>query len=128
MADVSIKSGDYTALDFTILKNGVEFDVSGFLVLFTAKKSFVGAVSLNPNEDNLAVLTKNSDSPESIERLGGAKVRVHIYPSDFAKILDGSYDYDLQISQVSNPENTITTVISGSLSVTKEITKRAGAL
>ena len=128
MANFSIKSGDYTALHFTVLKNEEEFDVKDFLVLFTIKKPFVGSINLNPEEDEMAVLRKNSESATLIEKLGGGKIRVHIYPSDFSKILDGEYDYDLQISQNSNPENTITTVLSGMVSVTKEITKRIKVL
>lgn len=128
MANVSIKSGDYTALVFTILKNGVELDVGDFLILFTMKKPFIGSTNLNPMKDELAVLRKNSNDNTLIEKLGGGKIRVHIYPSDFNTIIDGVYDYDLQISQESNPENTITTVLSGTVSVTKEITRRTKVL
>ena len=128
MTDVSIKSGDYTALLFTILNNNVELDVSQFLILFTVKKPFTGSVNLNPLKDELAVLRKNSKDATLIEKLGGGKIRVHIYPSDFKTIIDGDYDYDLQISQESNPENTITTVLSGTVSVTKEITRRVNIL
>ena len=128
MANISIKSGDYTALLFTILKNEVELDIEKFLVLFTIKKPFVGSINLNPSKDELAVLRKNSDDIKLIEKLGGGKIRIHIYPSDFNGIIDGDYDYDLQISQNSNLENTITTVLSGTVGVTKEITKRTKVL
>jgi len=129
MSEITLRVGDTSVLDFTITKNDQPIDLRDFLVLFTVKKPFFGSIGLNTPNDNQAIITKNSDIDKNggIEKYGKGSVRVILGSLDTKNILDGDYDYDLQISKPGS-QDTVLTVDTGIITFTKEITRRTEAL
>ena len=131
MSDFNLRLGDYAALEMSVYREGELYDPKDFLILFTIKKPFTGYTSLNPKADTEAIITKNSESSGGtggIDNLGGGKIRVNFFTSDFNNVLEGVYDYDLQISQSANPQDTVITILSGQVTIQKEITTRIQSL
>lgn len=132
MADISLQIGDTSVLDVTVYRNDEPLDLIGYLVLFTVKKPFFGAMGGNNPDDSQAVIAKNSeiDNNGGIEKYGLGNVRIIIGSGETKNIVDGVYEYDLQISK-PGPGNTIDTVItvdSGTITFIKEITRRNAPL
>ena len=103
-SDINTYVGDTTVLEVKIYKNDELLDLSDYLVLFTVKQSFIGAISTPSGSD--ATATINS--------------------SDTDGLLAGEYLYDVQISKQGNP-TTVFTVISGKINLKSQITSRTGS-
>jgi len=119
--------GDSSVMDVSIYNDDELLDLTEYLILFTVKKPFFGAIGLNPNEDSSAVLVKNSETDGGIVKYSLGSIKINISSTESSRIIDGEYDYDLQISLPSNPD-TIITVNSGKINFSKQITSRAGPL
>jgi hypothetical protein len=127
MSEINLTIGDTSVLDVNIYKDEVLVDLSAYLVLFTVKKPFYGVVLDNNPNDADAIITKNSETDGGIEKRGSGNVRITIGSEDTKGLADGSYEYDLQISQ-PGPQDTVITVDSGVVKFSKEITRRTVAL
>jgi hypothetical protein len=127
MSELNLKIGDTSVLDVEIYKDDNLLDVSEYLVLFTIKKPFFGSVGLNDPDDTHSVVTKNSHYRGGIEKISFGNVRVVLASLDTKDIPDGVYDYDLQLSKPGE-EDAVITVDSGTITFSKEITRRHAAL
>ena len=129
MSEIILRVGDTSVLDFTIKKDEQPLDLKDFLVLFTVKKPFFGSVGINNPNDNQAIIAKNSDIDKDggIEKYGSGSIRVILGSLDTKNILDGQYDYDLQLSKPGK-QDSVLTVDTGVITFTKEITRRTEAL
>ena len=125
-SDISTYVGDTTVLEVKIYKNDELLDLSDYLVLFTVKQSFIGAISTPSGSDSTAQLKKNSESSGGIEKISNGVVRITIDSSDTDSLLAGQYLYDVQISKQGNP-TTVFTVISGKMNLNSQITSRTGS-
>ena len=127
MSEVNLTIGDTSVLDVSIYKDDVLMDLTNYLVLFTLKKPFHGIIGTNNPDDTKAILTKNSEASGGIEKYETGKIRVTLGSDDTKNIVDGSYDYDLQVS-LPGVQDTVITVDSGSILFSKEITRRTAPL
>ena len=127
MSELNLKIGDTSVLDVEIYKDDNLLDVSEYLVLFTIKKPFFGSVGLNDPDDSHSVVAKNSHYRGGIEKISFGSVRVVLASLDTKDIPDGAYDYDLQLSKPGE-EDAVITVDSGTITFSKEITRRHAAL
>lgn len=127
MSEIQVQIGDTSVLDVNIYKDDDLLDINEYVVLFTVKKPFYGSIGLNNPEDTGAVITKNTEQGGGIEKYGFGKVRIVLASLDTKNIPDGTYDYDLQISKPGEIDAVIT-VDSGTITFTKEITRRHAAL
>ena len=64
-----------------------------------------------------------SRSQRGIEKYGTGNVRITIGSDDTKDLVDGTYEYDLQIS-LPGEQDTVITVDSGNIIFSKEITRR----
>lgn len=129
MSEINLTIGDTSVLDVTVYRNDETLDLKDYLILFTVKKPFFGSIGTSNPDDAQAVLTKNSDidSPGGIEKYGTGNVRIILGSLDTKNIIDGAYDYDLQISKPGE-QDTVITVDSGTINFSKEITTRNAPL
>lgn len=129
MSEINLIAGDSSVLDFTIYKDEQPLDLKDFLVLFTVKKPFERYTNLHTLDDEKAIIVKNSDVnlEGGIEKYGTGNIKVIIGSQDSKNILDGTYDYDIQISKPGT-QDTVITVISGQINFSKEITRRTTPL
>lgn len=129
MSEINLTIGDTSVLDVTVYRNDEPLDLKDYLVLFTVKKPFFGSIGANNPDDTKAVLTKNSDIDSSggIEKYGTGSIRIILGSLDTKNIIDGAYDYDLQISKPGE-QDTVITVDSGTINFSKEITTRNAPL
>jgi len=125
-SDINTYVGDTTVLEVKIYKNDVLLDLSDYLVLFTIKQSFVGAISVPSGSDSSATLRKNSEASGGIEKVSSGLVRITINSSDTDGLLAGKYLYDVQISKQGSP-TTVFTVISGTVNLNSQVTSRTGS-
>ena len=128
MSEVTLKIGDTSVLDITIYQDEEPLDLTEYIVLFTVKKPFFGAIGLNNPKDEEAAITKNTEaSCGGIEKYGIGGIRVVLGSLDTKELADGVYDYDIQISKPGSQDSVIT-VDSGQITFTKEITRRNAPL
>lgn len=127
MAEVTLRIGDTSVLDVSIYRDDELLDVMGYMVLFTVKKPFFGSTLGNVPDDTKAAITKNSEVDGGIQKFGLGSVKIILNSSDTKDLVDGTYDYDLQISKPGE-EDTVITVDSGTITFTKEITRRTSPL
>jgi len=127
MAEVTLRIGDTSVLDVSIYRDDELLDVMGYMVLFTVKKPFFGATLGNVPDDTKAAITKNSEVDGGIQKFGLGSVKIILNSSDTKDLVDGTYDYDLQISKPGE-EDVVITVDSGKITFTKEITRRTAPL
>ena len=127
MSEINLTIGDTSVLDVNIYKDDALVDLSNYLVLFTVKKPFYGAILDNNPDDSQAMITKNSGDSGGIEKRGSGNVRITLGSDDSKDLADGSYEYDLQIS-LPGEQDTVITVDSGTIKFSKEITRRTVAL
>ena len=129
MAELNLRIGDTSVLDVSIYRNDEPLNLNEFLVLFTVKKPFFGSMGMNNPNDEQAVITKNSDIEKlgGIEKYGLGDVRIVLGSNDTKHIVDGVYEYDLQISK-PGVQDTVITVDSGTIVFEKEITRRTAPL
>jgi hypothetical protein len=129
MSEINLTIGDTSVLDVTVYRNDEPLDLKDYLVLFTVKKPFFGSIGVSNPDDQKAVLAKNSDIDSSggIEKYGIGNVRIILGSLDTKNIIDGAYDYDLQISKPGE-QDTVITVDSGTINFSKEITTRNAPL
>jgi len=125
-SDINTYVGDTTVLEVKIYKNDELLDLSDYLVLFTVKQSFIGAISTPAGSDATATLKKNSEASGGIEKISNGIARITINSSDTDGLLAGEYLYDVQISKQGNP-TTVFTVISGKINLKSQITSRTGS-
>tara|TARA_Y100000361_G_scaffold61687_1_gene54139 strand:+ start:1034 stop:1417 length:384 start_codon:yes stop_codon:yes gene_type:complete len=123
MSEVKLTIGDTSVLDVSVYKDDALMDLTNYLVLFTVKRPFYGAIGANNPDDTKAVITKNSEASGGIEKYGNGKVRITLGSDDTKDMVDGSYDYDLQVS-LPGEQDTVITVDSGTILFSKEITRR----
>lgn len=127
MAEVTLRIGDTSVLDVSIYRDDELLDVMGYMVLFTVKKPFFGSTLGNAPDDTKAAITKNSEVDGGIQKFGLGSVKIILNSSDTKDLVDGTYDYDLQISKPGE-EDVVITVDSGTITFTKEITRRTAPL
>jgi hypothetical protein len=127
MAEVTLKIGDTSVLDISIYRDDELLNLIGYMVLFTVKKPFFGATVGNNPDDTKAAITKNSEVDGGIEKYGLGNVKIILNSSDTKHLVDGTYEYDLQITKPGE-EDLVITVDSGTLILTKEITRRTAPL
>ena len=123
MSEIKLTIGDTSVLDVSVYKDDNLLDLANYLVLFTVKKPFFGVIGANNPDDTKAVITKNSEESGGIEKYGTGNVRITIGSNDSKDLVDGSYEYDLQIS-LPGEQDTVITVDSGNIIFSKEITRR----
>lgn len=123
MSEIKLTIGDTSVLDVSVYKDSNVLDLANYLVLFTVKKPFYGAIGRNNPDDTKAVITKNSQESGGIEKYGTGNVRITIGSDDTKDLVDGTYEYDLQIS-LPGEQDTVITVDSGNIIFSKEITRR----
>jgi len=128
MSNVTIKIGDTSVLDVTIYQNEQPLDLTDYIVLFTVKKPFFGAIGINNPKDEEAAIRKNTEtSCGGIEKYGVGGIRIVLGSLDTKHLVDGDYEYDIQLSMPGEMDSIIT-VDSGTITLTKEITRRHGPL
>lgn len=123
MSEIKLTIGDTSVLDVSVYKDSNVLDLANYLVLFTVKKPFYGAIGRNNPDDTKAVIAKNSQESGGIEKYGTGNVRITIGSDDTKDLVDGTYEYDLQIS-LPGEQDTVITVDSGNIIFSKEITRR----
>jgi hypothetical protein len=127
MSELNLKIGDTSVLDVGIYKDDSLLDIDEYLILFTVKKPFFGSVGLNNPDDTQSVITKSSHYRGGIEKISFGNVRIVLASLDTKDVPDGIYDYDLQLSKPGE-EDAVITVDSGTITFSKEITRRHAAL
>lgn len=128
MSEITLTIGDTSVLDITIYQDENPMDLTGYDILFTVKKPFYGAIGLNSPKDEEAAITKSTQtSCGGIETYGVGGIRVVMGSLDTKDLVDGIYDYDIQLSKPGD-QDSIITVDSGNITFTKEITRRNAPL
>jgi len=127
MAELNLKIGDTSVLDVSIYQDASLLDIDEYLVLFTVKKPFFGSIGLNDPDDKNSVIRKSTHYRGGMEKNGYGNVRIVLSSIDTKDIPDGIYDYDLQLSKPGE-EDAVITVDSGTITFSKEITRRHAAL
>jgi hypothetical protein len=123
MADFTITIGDVASFEVDIQDCGNPINSSDYLIFFTVKKPFYGAVNLTPESDDLAVIRKNNQANGGITNLEGGKVRITLLSADTHNLLDGVYDYDIQLARII-ASNEVHTINSGTIEFSSQITSR----
>jgi hypothetical protein len=126
MSEINLTVGDTSILDVSIYKDNNLLDLSEYLVFFTVKKPFSGAIGIVDADDQKAALAKSSES-RGIEKYGLGNVRITISSEDTKSLPDGSYEYDLQIL-LPGAQDTVVTVDAGYIVFSKEITNRVSSI
>lgn len=128
MSEINLIIGDTSVLDVDIYRDDELLDLSDYIVFFTVKKPFFGSIGINNPDDTEAVIAKNSETDcGGIERYGIGKIRIALSSLDTKDIVDGIYEYDIQITKAGN-DDTVITVDSGNITFNKEITRRNAPL
>lgn len=126
MSEINLTVGDTSVLDVSIYKDNDLLDLTDYLVFFTVKKPFSGAIGIVDADDQRAALAKSSES-QGIEKYGLGNVRITISSEDTKSLPDGSYEYDLQIL-LPGAQDTVITVDAGNIVFSKEITNRVSSI
>lgn len=126
MSEINLTVGDTSVLDINIYKDNNLLDLSSYLIFFTVKKPFSGAIGAVNADDEKAVIAKSSEL-RGIEKYGLGNIRITIDSDDTKNLPDGSYEYDLQIL-LPGDQDTVITVDAGNIVLSKEITNRTASL
>jgi hypothetical protein len=123
MSDFNITVGDASSFEVEIKDCDQPINTNEYLIFFTIKKPFYGAVNLAPEDDEMSVIKKNNKEGGGITNLPDGKIRITILSSESQYILDGDYVYDVQVARISATDE-VFTVVSGTITFDKQITSR----
>jgi hypothetical protein len=121
MNDFEAILGDVIILELSIDNNGTQINSEDYLILFTVKKPFQGNVPSTSNEYKDIVIQKNNSANGGIAGQSNGKLHVVIDHADTQDLLDGQYDYDVQVARQDAKEQPCT-VIKGKITFNPQIT------
>lgn len=121
MNDFEAILGDVIILELSIDNNGAQINSEDYLILFTVKKPFHGNIQSTSNEYKDIVIQKNNSDNGGITAQSNGKLHVVIDHNDTQDLLDGQYDYDVQIARKDAKEQPCT-VIKGKITFNPQIT------
>ena len=123
MSDFNITVGDSSSFEVEIKDCNGPINANEHLIFFTIKKPFHGSINLPPDEDSLAIIKKNNKEDGGITNLPDGKIRITIQSAESKDILDGIYQYDVQVARIVATDE-VFTVVSGTITFEKQITSR----
>lgn len=114
MADLEARRGDTEKYDLTVSDNGTPVNLTGAAVWFTAKLRA-------SDPDSKAVIAKTLGQGIAVTNASQGQARITLSPGDTASLSAPiSLSYDVQVKQT---DGTVTTVESGALLVTADVTR-----